>query len=215
MTCQLIKNINRSVEELMYMKNVKNNEWIDALFNETSIGDIYLVDINTYNQYGVVSDIYSKHINVIVDSQDICHQIKNQEGLHEELYETLRKDELKKISDDLIKFKFIVSKKDSAKVKRKINSYNSMINGNYEPIIIYEAVTLPAITFKCKDENGKNIVHEYKPKEVLCIVDGEYRSRYSDSSKFSKLFFRNLIELDQLLKNVFMDFISYIESLQK
>jgi hypothetical protein len=215
MTCQLIKNINRSVEELMYMKNVENNEWVDAIFNDTLIDDISLVDINTYYQYGVVSDIYSKDINVIVDSQDIYHQIKDQEELRAELYETLRKDEFKKISDGMMKFKFYVSKKDSVKIKKKIDDYNSMINGKYEPIDIYNAVTLPAITFKSKDENGKNIVHEYKPKEVLCIVEGEYNSRYSDSSMFSKLFSRNQMELDQQLKNVFINFINYIESLPK
>lgn len=197
------------------MKNAEKNEWIDDIFNDTSIDDVSLVDINTYNQYGVVSDIYSKDINVIVDSQDICHQIKNQEELRSELYERLRKEEFKKMSDGLMRFKFIVSKKDIVKVKKKINGYNSMINGKYEPIVIYEAVTLPAITFKSKDENGKNVVHEYKPKEVLCVVEGEYNSRYRNSSMFSKLFSRNQIELDQLLKNIFGNFISYIESLQK
>ena len=197
------------------MKKVENNEWINAIFDDTLIDDINLVDINTYNQYGVVSDIYSKHINVIVDSQNIFQQIKKQEKLRTERYDKLRKSELKKISDDLMTFKLIVSKKDSAKVKRKINAYNSLINGKYQPISIYEAVTLPAITFTSQDDNCKDVVHEYKPKEVLCVVEGEYFSKYNDSSMFSKLFARDKVELDQQLKNIFKNFIKYIESLQK
>lgn len=197
------------------MKNSENNEWIDVIFSDTSIDDTSLVDINTYNQYGVVSDIYSKDINVILYSKDICHQVKKQEELRTELYEELRKDELKMMMDDFMRFKFIVSKKDSAKIKRRINEYNSMINGKYEPIVIYDAVTLPAIIFKSKDENCKNVVHEYKPKEVLCVVEGEYNSKYRASSMFSKIFSRNQMELDEQLKNVFKKFISYIESLQK
>lgn len=197
------------------MKNSENNEWIDAIFNDTSIADVSLVDINTFNQYGVVSDIYSKDINIIVDSQDICHQIEKQEKLRAELFEELRKDELKMMKDYFMRFKFIVSKKDSAKVKRRICEYNSMINGKYEPIVIYDVVTLPAITIKSKDENGKSVAYEYKPKEVLCVVEGEYNSKYSDSSMFSKIFSRNQMELDEQLKNVFKKFISYIESLQK
>ena len=84
------------------MNDTENNEWIDAIFNDASIDNISFVDVNTYNQYGVVSDIYSKHINVIVDSQDICHQIKKQEELRAEHYDKLRKSEFKEIYDDLM-----------------------------------------------------------------------------------------------------------------
>lgn len=193
------------------MNDTENNEWIDAIFNDASIDNISFVDVNTYNQYGVVSDIYSKHINVIVDSQDICHQIKKQEELRAELYDKLRKSEFKEIYDDLMRFKFIVSKNDFTKVKRRINNYNSLINVNYQPIDIYEAVTLPAITF-----TSKNVVYEYKSKEVLYVVEGEYCSRYYNGfSMLSKIFARNQIELDQQLKNIFNNFINYIESLQK
>ena len=193
------------------MNDAENNEWIDAIFNDSSIDNISFVDVNTYNQYGVVSDIYSKHINVIVDSQDICHQIKKQEELRAELYDKLRKSEFKEIYDDLMRFKFIVSENDFTKVKRRINNYNSLINVNYQPIDIYEAVTLPAITF-----TSKNVVYEYKSKEVLYVVEGEYCSRcYNGFSMLLKIFARNQIELDQQLKNIFNNFINYIESLQK